>query len=457
MAEAPRIYVVEDELAQREALRRFLGRAGFNVSAFATGEEAVERLAEESCSLLITDLRLPGMDGLAVLRKARELDSEVAVLLITAFASLESAVEALRLGAHDYLLKPLILEEVERKARALLAHQELVRENAMLRGLLRDRNQPTDIVAVSSAMKEVMDWVRRAAATRSTVLLTGETGTGKEVVARAIHRMGPDAEAPFLAINVAAVPDEMVESELFGHVKGAYTDAKEGRLGILRSAGKGTVFLDEIAELPPGTQAKLLRVLESTELRPLGSDTPTTFEARIIAATHRDLARMVEEGTFREDLLYRLDVLRIHLPPLRERPDDIPALVHELAGRHATRTGVPKPLITAEAMRALCSHPWRGNARELSNVLERGIILADEGRIDLDQLPDDIRGRGDNVLALDEAVNRAERAHISMVLRLCDGNRERAAEELGISPATLYRRLEKHGISARRGLADSQS
>ncbi len=457
MAEAPRIYVVEDELAHREALRRFLSKAGFDVTAFATGEEAVDRLAEESCSLLITDLRLPGMDGLAVLRRARELDSEVAVLLITAFASLESAVEALRLGAHDYLLKPLILEEVERKARALLAHRELLRENAMLRRLLRDRDQPRDIVAVSSEMKDVMDWVRRAAATRSTVLLTGETGTGKEVVARAIHRMGPDADAPFLALNVAAVPGEMVESELFGHVKGAYTDAKDERLGILRSVGRGTVFLDEIAELALGTQAKLLRVLESTELRPLGSDTPTTFEARIVAATHRDLGRMVEEGSFREDLLYRLDVLRIRLPPLRERPDDIPALVHELAGRHAARSGVAVPLVTAEAMRALCAHPWRGNARELSNVLERGIILADEGRIDVEQLPDDIRGRDGKVLALDEAVNRAERAHISMVLRLCDGNRERAAEELGISPATLYRRLEKHGMSEKRGPADSQS
>jgi len=454
---AHRIYVVEDELAHREALRKFLGKAGFEVDAFATGEEAVARLADVSCSLLITDLRLPGMDGLAVLRKARELDSEVAVLLITAFASLESAVEALRAGANDYLLKPLILEEVERKARTLLEHRELVRENAMLRNLLRDRDEPHDVVAVSGAMKEVMDWVRRAATTRSTVLLTGETGTGKEVIARAIHRMGPDAEAPFLALNVAAVPDEMVESELFGHVRGAYTDAKDERLGILRSAGKGTVFLDEIAELPAGTQAKLLRILESDELRPLGSDAPAKFEARIIAATHRDLNGMVQEGTFREDLLYRLDVLRIALPPLRERPDDIPALVHELAGRHSKQSGVPVPLVTAEAMRALCAHPWRGNVRELSNVLERAIILADEGRIDVEQLPDDIRGRDGNVLALDEAVNRAERAHISMVLRLCDGNRERAAEELGISPATLYRRLEKLDIGDKRGSDDSQS
>jgi DNA-binding NtrC family response regulator len=435
LADKPRIYVVEDELAQREALRKFLTRAGFEVSAFADGEAAVGRMTAESCSLLITDLRLPGMDGLAVLRRARELDPEVAVLLITAFASLESAVEALRAGANDYLLKPLILEEVERKARTLLEYRDLVRENAMLRMLLQDRDKPQDIVAVSAAMLEVMDWVRRAAATRSTVLLTGETGTGKEVIARAIHRMGTEASAPFLALNVAAIPSSMVESELFGHVRGAFTDAREERLGILRSAGAGTVFLDEIAELPIGTQAKLLRVLESTELRPLGSDTSATFDARIVAATHRDLGQMVEEGTF-----------RIELPPLRERPDDIPALVRELMERHSTRTGIPQPLVTAEAMRSLCAHPWRGNVRELSNVLERAIILADEGRIDVEQLPDDIRGRDPHRLGLDEAVSRAERAHISMVLRLCDGNRERAAEELRISPATLYRRLEKHGI-----------
>ena len=457
MSAAPTVFVVEDELAQREALRRFLRKAGFDVTAFATGEEAVDQLTRESCSLLITDLRLPGMDGLAVLRKARELDSEVCVLLITAFASLESAVEALRLGAHDYLLKPLILEEVERKARALLAHRELVRENALLRRLLQERDKSPDLIAVSAAMRDVVDWMRRAAATRSTVLITGETGTGKEVVARAIHTTSPESEEPFLALNVAAVPEEMVESELFGHVAGAYTDAKAARLGLLRSAGAGTVFLDEIAELTPGTQAKLLRVLESREFRPLGSDTPTSFEARVIAATHRDLPRMVEEGTFREDLLYRLDVLRIPIPPLRERPDDIPALVHELVARHCQRGNVAAPLVTAEAMRALCAHPWRGNVRELSNVLERAIILADEGRIDVHQLPDDIRGRDDSGLALDEAVKRAERAHISMVLRLCDGNRERAADELGISPATLYRRLEKLGLSRNARAADSQS
>ncbi len=441
-----RILVVEDEFAQREALRKFLSRAGFEVDAVETGEEAIELVTSEPYSLVITDLRLPGMDGLDVVRKTHEIDAEIGVLLITAFASLESAVEALRAGAHDYLLKPLILEEVERRARRLLDHRQLRQENALLRRMLQANEKQAEVVAASSAMKEVLDWVRRAAANRATVLLTGETGTGKEVVARSIHRLSAKGAAPFVAVNLAAVPHDMVESELFGHEKGAFTGAEIRRDGLLRSAQAGTVFLDEIAELSPSVQAKLLRVLESHEVRALGSDTMVPFEARIIAATHRDLPRMVEEGTFREDLFYRLNVLRIHVPPLRARPDDVPPLVHDLLRRHAARSGIAEPIVAAEAMRAMCGHVWRGNVRELSNVLERALILVDQGRIEPQHLPADIRGDSAGGLHLSDAVARAERAHIVMVLKFCDGSRERAAEELGISPATLYRRLERLAI-----------
>jgi DNA-binding NtrC family response regulator len=443
---AERVLVVEDERAQREAIAQYLARSGYAVTAVATSEDALERLAGEPFAVLLTDLRLPGADGLTLVRRARARDEELGVLLMTAYASIESAIEALRVGAHDYLLKPLVLEEVARKVRGLVEHRALVRENARLRRVLQQASRGLDFVAASPAMKDVAEWVRRAAASRATVLVTGETGTGKEVVARAIHQRGPQPEQPFVAVNLAALPETMVESELFGHEKGAFSGAERRREGLLRAAGSGTVFLDEIAELPVAAQAKMLRALETHEVQPLGSDTAALFEARLIVATNRDLATEVQSGRFRQDLYYRLDVLQIRLPPLRERREDIPGLVEALLARHASRSRTRVPQVTAEALRSLCLHPWRGNVRELSNVLERASILADEGRIDMDLLPDDVRESGAPKLSLPEAVDRFERSHIALVLRLCGGNREKAAEELGISEATLYRRLERFGL-----------
>ena len=450
MGQRDRVLIVEDERAQREALAQYLTRQGYAVSSAASGEEALGLLERSSHAVLITDLRLPGLDGLGVVRRAHELDEELGLLLMTAYASVESAVEALRVGAHDYLLKPLILEEVGRKVRGLLEHRALVRENGRLRRALREP-QGTELVAHSRDMQTVVEWVRRAAGSRAVVLITGETGTGKEVVARAIHASSPDAQQPFVAVNLAALPESMAESELFGHEKGAFTGAERRREGLLRAAGTGTVFLDEIGELGPALQAKLLRALEAREVQPLGSDHAAPFEGRIVAATHRDLAALVAEGRFREDLLYRLDVLHIRVPPLRQRREDIPALARDLLARHSARMARPAPVVSAEAMRALCLHTWRGNVRELSNVLERALILADDGRIEADLLPADVRAAAEAGLALQAAVEGFERAHIAMVLRLCQGNRERAAEELGISPATLYRRLEKLGLKGTGG------
>ena len=440
-----RILVVDDERAQREALRQYLERSGFEVDAVGTGEEAIDRLPEGGYALLITDLRLPGVDGLGVVRKAHELSDQIGVLLITAFASVESAIEAVRLGAHDYLLKPLILEDVERKAKGLLAQRQLIQENALLRRALQEGRGVPELVADSQPMRDVVDWVRRAAGTQSTVLITGETGTGKEVVARAIHELSAFKDEPFLPVSIAALSESMVESELFGHEKGAFTGAERRREGLLRAAGKGTVFLDEIAELTPAVQVKLLRVLESHEVQPLGSDSTAPFDARVIVATHRDLLKMVEAGTLREDLYYRLNVLQVRIPPLRERPEDIPSLVRQILVRHTERSATPTPIVTAEAMRAMCRHAWKGNVRELSNVLERALILAD-GHIGLEELPSDVSGSSEDGLELGGAIERAERLHIAMVLRLCEGNRERAARQLGISEATLYRRLDKLGM-----------
>jgi len=443
------VLVVEDERAQRDAVAQYLARSGYAVTAVATAEQALEQLTGGPFAVLLTDLRLPGADGLTLVRRARARDEELGVLMMTAYASIESAIEALRIGAHDYLLKPLVLEEVARKVRGLVEHRALVRENARLRRVLQQTGGGLDFVATSPAMKEITEWIRRAASSRATVLVTGETGTGKEVVARSIHQRGPQPEQPFVAVNLAALPETMVESELFGHEKGAFSGAERRREGLLRAAGAGTVFLDEIAELPLPAQAKMLRALETHEVQPLGSDSSATFEARVIVATNRDLATEVQLGRFRQDLYYRLDVLQIRLPPLRDRREDIPGLVEALLARHASRSRTRVPQVTPEALRALCLHAWRGNVRELSNVLERASILADEGRIDIDLLPDDVRESGAPRLSLPDAVDRFERSHIALVLRLCDGNREKAAEELGISEATLYRRLERFGLKGR--------
>ena len=450
------ILIAEDEFPQREALCKFLCKRGYDVHGVENAEAALDSLRKRSFALLITDLRLPGIDGLELAQRAHEIDDELSVLLVTAYASVESVIEALRTGVSDYLLKPLILHEVARKVDSLLQKQELLRENARLQRALSKHEHDPELVAHSPAMQKAMQWIPRAAASRANVLITGETGTGKEVVARVIHRTGDFADKPFTALNLAAIPETIIESELFGHERGAFTGAVRRRDGVLRATTGGTVLLDEIGELPVVLQAKLLRAIEAREVRAVGSDRATPFDARIICATHRDLKAMVTQGTFREDLLYRLNVLHIELPPLRDRRDDVPALVRTLIERHASKSAIPTPTITAEAIRALCEHPWRGNIRELSNVLERALILADDGCIDVDLLPDDVREVAAPSLGLREAVESFERDHIAKVLRLAEGNRDRAAELLGVSAATVYRRLERldlRGFEVQRGSA----
>ena len=442
-----RLLLIEDERAQRMALSQYLSDAGFVNDAVESAEEALEHLSRTDYGCLITDLRLPGLSGLELIRRARQIDEELGCLLVTAYASVDSAIEALRLGAHDYLTKPLIFEDVERKVSHLLSHRALLQENARLRSAIQ-RAPEIELIAESAAMQPVIQWVQRAARTRSPVLITGETGTGKEIVARSIHALSPEHDEPFLAVNLSAVPPNMVASELFGHERGSFTGAEKRRDGVLRAAGRGTVFLDEIGELSPAVQIQLLRALENHEVQPLGSDRAARFQARVLTATHRDLEAAIDTGDLREDLFYRINVLRISIPPLHKRLEDIPILAHQLLERHACRARLPTPVLSAEAIRALTAHRWRGNVRELSNILERALILSDGARVELTHLPSDIAGDAEPVDTwnLKHAVERFERAHIASALRLCEGNRERVAQTLGLSLATLYRRLDHLGL-----------
>ncbi len=441
-----RVLVVDDETVLRRNLVRFLERAGHEAHGVANAEAALACLEEEEFAVVITDLRMPGMGGEALVQRLAVSRPETRSIVMTAHATVDSAVAALRLGAYDYLLKPLSLVEVERKVTSLFRMRELEEENHRLRQQLHHSEEVPEIVAVSDGMKRVMELVARTASSRSTVLIQGESGTGKELVARALHDQSPWRDRELVAVNLAAQPRDLVDATLFGHEKGAFTGATGRREGVFRAARKGTVFLDEVSELPLEVQVKLLRVLESREVMPLGSDRPLPVDFRLVAATNRPLDEMVKAGKFRSDLLYRIEVLRIDIPPLRDRPTDIAPLVQRFLLAHATALGRPAPQVSNAAMRALEQHSWPGNVRELSNAIERAVILGDGERIEVEDLPLG-RGPGPTPLALRPALEEHERRHIAAVLADCDGDKHQAATILGVHLATLYRRMEKLGLS----------
>jgi len=451
------ILVVDDEPLIRETLAEYLVQEGFPVVTCASGEEALEKAGEQRFDVVLCDVQLPGMDGLELLERLHRINPETSVLLITAYATVENAVEAFQRGAHDYLMKPIFLDEVLSKIRRLLAHRALYLENQWLRREL-NRTQETDhIVGGSSAMEQVLAMARKVAPTRSTVLITGESGTGKELIARAIHNWSSeraarmsDSAARFVAINCAAIPHDLLENQLFGHRKGSFTGADRDQTGVFVHAGAGTVFLDEIGEMPRATQAKLLRAIEHKEVLPVGANEPLRVEARVLAATNKDLLKEVEAGRFREDLYYRLNVVCIHLPPLRERREDIPALVDYLLNRHASEMGKHISGVTHEVMQLLRACRWRGNVRELDNALQRAVILGEGPLITPADLPPDLAPvEGDPALVdnLGEAVRRFEKQHIERILRLFPDKKE-AAVRLNIALSSLYRRIGELGIQA---------
>jgi DNA-binding NtrC family response regulator len=442
------ILVVDDETLIRDTLAEYLGQEGFAVAACANGEQALALVADRRFDVALCDVQLPGMDGLELLERLRKVSPETFVLLITAYATVENAVEAFQRGAHDYLMKPILLDDVRNKIRRLLANRDLFLENQALRRELNREYDSSHIIGCGPAMQRVLDMVRKVAPTRSTVLLVGESGTGKELLARAIHEQSPARDARFLAVNCAAIPHDLLENQLFGHRKGAFTGADRDQAGVFVHAGTGTVFLDEIGELPPGTQAKLLRAIEQKEILPVGANEPITVEMRVLAATNKDLEREVEQGRFREDLYYRLNVVRITVPPLREHREDIPELVEFLLAKQARVLGKRIRGVSHETMQLLLACRWKGNVRELDNALQRAVILGDGPLITPSDLPPDlVPVEGDLALVEDlgEAVKQFERQHIERILRQTPDKKE-AARRLGMGLSSLYRRIAELGI-----------
>jgi DNA-binding NtrC family response regulator len=444
----PKLLIVDDEPIIRESLGEFLTQEGFSVTVSGSAEEALTLAAKTRFDLALCDVQLPGLDGLDLLQRLLKISPDTFVILITAYGTVENAVAAFRRGAHDYLMKPLLLDDVLAKIRRLLEYRKLHLENQWLRRELNRDGNETTIIGASAAMRRVFEMVRKVAPTPSTVLLTGESGTGKELIARLLHRQAYNADQRFLAVNCAAIPHDLLENQLFGHRKGAFTGADRDQVGVFVHAGAGTVFLDEIGELPLATQAKLLRAIEQKEVLPVGANEPILCEARIVAATNKNLAKEVEAGRFRDDLFYRLNVVCISVPPLRERREDIPDLVEFLLAKHAKALGKPFHGASHEAMQLLLACPWKGNVRELENALQRAVILGDGPLLQVSDLPPDLAPNADDphlVDDLSEAVNRFERMHIERLLRRFPDKKE-AARRLGVGLSSLYRRIAELGI-----------
>ena len=438
----PRVLVVDDDVDMAEMVARHLAGDGFTAAAVTGGARALQRLGEENFDVVLTDVVMGDVDGLAVLREAQRLHPRTRVILMTAFGSLENAIAALREGAADYLTKPFKMAEVSVAVRRALDEVRLREENKRLRDEVGERYRLERMLGNSPAMKAVLEQVSEVAASGATVLLLGESGTGKELVARAIHWNGPRASSSFVPVNCAAIPDALLESELFGHEKGSFTGATQRRHGLVAEADGGTLFLDEIAEMPLALQAKLLRVLQDRTVRPVGAREETAVDVRVICATNRDLQDLVRAGRFREDLYYRLAVIPIRLPSLRERPEDIPLLAAHFVERAATTLGKRIDGFDDEAAAWLAQHRWPGNVRELENVVERAVTLARGSRIVLGDLKIEFASGVAPSAGPRPTLAELEREYIRRVLQETKGDKRAAARILGVSVRTLQRRAE---------------
>jgi DNA-binding NtrC family response regulator len=441
------ILIVDDEKDICMALNILLSKEGYAVKEAYNGEQALDIIKKENFDIVMTDIKMDKMDGFEVLKETQKLSPETSVVMMTAFASVGSAVEAMRSGASDYITKPFINDEIRLTIRSLLQNRELQMENQILRQELSQRQTAfTNIIGSSESMQKVFSVMEKVIPNKSNILITGESGTGKGLVAQAIHEAGPRKDKPFIAINCGAIPENLLESELFGHKKGAFTSANEDKKGLITMAHTGTLFLDEIGELPQALQVKLLHVIQTRELTPVGDTRVITVDVRIIAATNADLMQRVKEGRFREDLYYRLNVIEIPMPSLRERRDDIPVLIKHFMEVFAKEAGKTIKDIDYEAMQALLAYDWPGNIRELRNTIERATVLADGEVITMHDLTDKFRTldiEGVSTSSLRQALDTFERDYIRRSLTESKGNKEAAAGKLGVDLATLYRKLKK--------------
>ncbi len=458
LVEATRVLVVDDEAEMTAMLRNYLAREGYEVAAAPSAETALDYLKDHDADLVLTDLRMGGMDGLELVREIRRTRPETQVILMTAFGGIETAIEAIKAGAFHFVAKPVKLPEVGALLSKALTERELRRENRQLRQAVEERYSFGQLLGKSASMQRLFNLLERLAGTQSTVLIQGESGTGKELVARALHYHSPRSHHPFVPINCAAMPEGLLESELFGHVKGAFTGAQLARKGLFLEATHGTIFLDEIGEMPVGMQAKLLRVLEQRQIRPVGSDREVEVDVRVLAATNRELETEVRQGNFREDLYYRLKVMMVRVPALREHPEDIPFLAETFLQRYMDEAKVGPLRFTREALRCLETYQWPGNVRELSHVIERAVTLCDGEWIDVPDfgLEDgpifstDEGGPGSSSpgslgtrsLNLDEVTQHL----LVSALERTRGHKARAAAMLGVHPRTLTRMMRRYGM-----------
>jgi len=453
MSASARLLLVEDEVNMVRTLAKILERRGYAVDAAGTGEEALHRLEAAAYDLVITDLNMPVMDGMQLLREIKERELNPAIIVLTGHGSIHSAVEAMKLGAGDYLIKPCHPDELLLVVSRLLEVHQLRREVTQLRRQVLQAERFGEIIGKSRRMQDIYQIIDAVSHNKSNVLLAGENGTGKELVARTIHQKGPLASKPFLAINCGALSETLLESQLFGHRKGAFTGAVDDHDGVFQAADGGTLFLDEISEVPLPLQVKFLRAIQEKEVTPLGSTRPVRVDVRIIAATNRDIEEAVRNGTFRTDLFYRLNVVPIYLPPLRERAEDIPLLVERFIAEFSRIYGVEPKRVTAEAMERICEYAWPGNIRELQNAIERAFALSSEPEITLKDLPPALL-RAEDRPGLDAGdvsllpLAEVERRSIAAALQRSGGNKNEAARLLGIDRQRLYRKIEKYGLAS---------
>jgi DNA-binding NtrC family response regulator len=441
-----KILVVDDELSIRESMRLWLQQDGYEVEAAANGLKALAMSRETRYDIMLIDVKMPEMDGLSLLRNVRENDQDMAIVMMTAHGDIQDAVQAMKLGAYDYLLKPFDLEELSLNIEKLVQMQTLAMENLILKERVATITRFENLVSQAPAMVKLFETIVDVAKTDATVLITGETGTGKELVARAIHAQSPRCYAPFIAMNCGAFTDQLLESELFGHEKGAFTDAKITKKGRLEMVNAGTLFLDEVGDISMKMQIDLLRVLETQEFSRVGGTITLHSDFRVIAATNQDLQEAIRKKTFRSDLFYRLNVVHLQVPPLRDRPEDIPLLAQHFLWCYATETNKKIDSIQPEAMEAMRRYPWPGNVRELENAIERAVVVGKSRQIQINDLPFPITLGG--VAEMEKlSLENIERQHIARVLAIEAGNLSNVARILRINRSTLYAKIKKYGLA----------